>query len=96
MINLLRSFMLVTFIVYFPIIIGCTNNNDKLDNTPTAINGTLDLSNYDFINTTKPLSISGEWEFYWKEFYSHDDFVNNEINQDRKIISSFLSGTHCF
>ncbi len=33
---------------------------------PVAINGVLDLRDYD-LNTDKPILLKGEWEFHWSE-----------------------------
>ncbi len=37
------------------------------ENPPIAKNGFLDLSNFDF-KSTETVSLSGEWDFYWKSF----------------------------
>ncbi|HMV42171.1 MAG TPA: sensor histidine kinase [Leptospiraceae bacterium] len=64
---------------------------------PKVEKGVLDLSSLesvdakDFISST-PISIDGEWEFYWKEFYAPSDFLDpnkqEEIEKNREYLQS--------
>ncbi|MBN2893381.1 MAG: SpoIIE family protein phosphatase [Bacteroidales bacterium] len=45
------------------------------NNTPKAENGVLDLTKWNF-NSDGKIKLSGEWEFYWSELYTPEDFKN--------------------
>ena len=42
---------------------------------PVAINGVLDLRDYN-LNEDKPILLKGEWEFHWNELKEPGSFVN--------------------
>ena len=48
---------------------------------PKAINGVIDLNNWD-LKIDGPIDLTGEWEFYWEEQLSPEDFSNS--NPPRK------------
>lgn len=50
--------------------IGCHHIVEK----PTAIQGTLDLTSWDFENNG-PIQLEGEWEFYWRQLKNAGDFA---------------------
>lgn len=43
---------------------------------PKAVNGVLDLSQWDF-NSSSTLPLDGEWEFYYNQLLTPEDFKNN-------------------
>ena len=46
---------------------------------PLAKNGVLDVTHWDF-QKDGPIKLDGEWEFYWKELLTYDDFyTGNQI-----------------
>ena len=45
--------------------------------SPEAVNGTLDLSNYD-PGKDKTVKLNGEWEFYYGQLLTPDDFMSNQ------------------
>lgn len=49
---------------------------------PQVKNGVLDLTEWDF-NTDGAVNLDGEWEFYWDQLLTHDDFYKG---------NQFLSG----
>lgn len=51
---------------------------------PKAVQGMLDLRNWDF-RTHGTVNLSGEWEFYWEEFYETKNF-----GKDPPPISGFI------
>lgn len=53
-------------------------------NKPVAIQGVLDLSNWDFSENTQ-IELEGEWEFFWNKLYTPSDFVNNSIQPDAYV-----------
>lgn len=62
---------------------GCilqTAAQDKKNHTPAPVKGILDLRNYDL--SSRPVSLNGEWEFYWDQLlhpassFNQPDFVN--------------------
>ncbi|TGK02541.1 histidine kinase [Leptospira langatensis] len=52
--------------LFLLVLLSCNTSRSE-HQTPSAINGTLDLRNWDFSSEKIP-SLSGEWRFYWKEF----------------------------
>ncbi|MCB1189058.1 MAG: SpoIIE family protein phosphatase [Leptospiraceae bacterium] len=54
------------------------NSSEKLQ--PIAINGTIDLRNWNF-EKDGMVSLKGNWEFYWKEFLEESYF---QTNTDKK------------
>ena len=69
---------------------------------PKAIKGVMELRGWDF-EKDGPVELNGEWEFYWKSFYSHTDFSRGKTSKanfirvpnawnDYKIGGKTLSG----
>ncbi len=50
---------------------------------PIATNGIIDASEWDFENDGI-IKLNGQWEFYWGEFFKHNDFIdeNQPINKN--------------
>ena len=55
-------------------LVGCQAENSTVDTVPQATNGSLDLSTWDFEKDGK-IWLNGEWEFYWQELKSPNDFL---------------------
>jgi adenylate cyclase len=55
-------------------IIACTNEKSK--NAPLAHKGFLDLQSWNFEKDGR-VSLYGEWEFYYRQFLSQEDFHSN-------------------
>ncbi len=49
-----------------------------------AMNGNADYSNHDF--SKSKVALSGEWEFYWKQLLSPEDFDTHKNTLDTKYI----------
>ncbi|MCP5501311.1 MAG: adenylate/guanylate cyclase domain-containing protein [Leptospiraceae bacterium] len=60
----------ISIILFLCLILSCSN---KASQPPKAINGILDLRNWDF-EKDGVIKLDGYWEFYWKELYDPDDF----------------------
>ncbi len=45
---------------------------------PQAENGVLDLTNWDLVRNG-PVQLSGEWEFYWEQLLTPDDFAGTSL-----------------
>jgi len=52
---------------------------------PTVKNGILDLSGWD-VEKDGPVSLNGEWEFYWHEFLGQQDFARPEIAEKKLLV----------
>ncbi len=59
---------------------------------PVAINGILDLRNWNF-DSKGPLYLSGEWAFYQDKFYTNSSF-GNDTNLIPEFININLMGTN--
>ena len=53
---------------------------------PKAINGVLDLSNWD-LDRDGPVDLSGEWEFYWNQLINPNEFSTPNPPQKASIMS---------
>ncbi|MGD9566769.1 MAG: ATP-binding protein [Sedimentibacter sp.] len=66
------------------IITFLTEDVSAKDNS-AAINGILDLTDYDW-DKNGIVSISGEWEFYWNKLYTPSNFKNTKTIEDKNLI----------
>ncbi len=53
---------------------------------PVAVKGILDLRGWDF-DKDGPVKLDGDWEFYWKQLLSSDDFKKNNSSPTRLFLS---------
>ena len=58
------------------VIFNCTKINHEF---PKAEKGVLDLKNWD-LEKDGMINLNGEWEFYWMQLLSPDDFKDNKID----------------
>ena len=61
---------------------GC----DPHSNYPAAINGTLDLSRWDF-EKDGIVALDGQWEFYWKRLLTPVDFIGGDPIENSTLFS---------
>lgn len=66
----LKQILLVVLITLIPLSWGCSGNKDA---APLARQGIIDLSNLDMMRFD-PVRLDGEWEFYWNQLLSPEDF----------------------
>lgn len=59
---------------------GCQSDNSGDGSIPLAEEGVIDLSHWDF-NINDKLYLNGEWEFYWQQLLTPQDFAPN-INKN--------------
>ncbi|MDR7855108.1 sensor histidine kinase [Tissierella sp.] len=52
---------------------------------PQAINGTLDLSNWTY-HQDGIVKLDGQWEFYWKELLTPEDFNKVDLESENNLI----------
>ena len=55
---------------------GCAGPGMATRTYPQAVNGVLDLRGWDFAQNG-PVSLSGEWEFYWEQLLTSHDFAGS-------------------
>jgi two-component system sensor histidine kinase ChiS len=67
---------LATFIIIYAIIHDSTKIGSANKPMPTAINGVIDLREWDF-EKDGMVKLDGQWEFYSNQFLSPLDFTNN-------------------
>ncbi|MGI6778210.1 MAG: sensor histidine kinase [Acetivibrionales bacterium] len=60
------------------LISGCNGKVAEIKSTPRAVNGILDLSNWDF-QKDGVIRLEGQWEFYWNQFLDPTDFQNGKL-----------------
>ena len=87
MINLFKPVRYITIISIIILISvsGCTSNLTE-KKSPSAINGVLDLSEWD-LNNNVPVRLDGEWEFYWNRLINPQDFIKDEISDNISYIT---------
>lgn len=64
-------------VVVLFVVTGCQPKNQDM---PSAKDGVLDLTNWNF-EKEGLVKLNGEWEFYWRQFYSHEDFLLGDEGQ---------------
>lgn len=57
---------------------GCSSNNISYQAYPTALEGVIDFTNWDFEKDGNVL-LNGEWEFYWNELLTPEDFEKTNL-----------------
>jgi len=81
--NYLKMIKILILIMFFFIIQNCQIINNKKE--PKAINGVMDLSNWDF-NNNKAIRLKGEWEFYWSKILNPDDFYKIDTKKCEYVL----------
>ncbi|MGD8264333.1 MAG: hypothetical protein PVG70_12205 [Desulfobacterales bacterium] len=66
------SLLIVLVVINLTIFNACRKDSIS-KNPPKAINGVLDLNNWD-LKKDGPIDLSGEWEFYWNKHLNPKDF----------------------
>lgn len=83
--RLYKILYLIVIIIISSLLLLVSSANDKKTkkNSPVAINGVLDLRNWDF-SKDGPIALDGQWEFYYNQLLSPEDFKkqNNFKNID--------------
>ncbi|HEX3043473.1 MAG TPA: ATP-binding protein [Bacillota bacterium] len=71
------SFLITCLVILLAAILlltGFRSNQNIRPRIPTAVDGVIDLSGWDF-EKYGPIYLNGEWEFYWKELLNPNDFT---------------------
>ena len=63
------------------ILMWLSNVNVIRKEQPTAQNGVLDLTNWNFAKDGT-IQLTGEWEFYWQQLLTYEDFKQGKSNID--------------
>lgn len=79
--KILRSIPFVIVIAILSTIIIYTTFNTSKNNID-AVNGRLDLNNWDF-QEQGILSLKGDWEFYYNQLLSPEDFKSDAVNNPK-------------
>jgi PAS domain S-box-containing protein len=69
----LVSLFVILIVINLTIFNACRKDSIS-KNPPKAINGVLDLNNWD-LKKDGPIDLSGEWEFYWKKHLIPEQFT---------------------
>ena len=75
------KFFLAIMVIFF---FSCTKQETE-EFIPMAEKGVLDLRQWDFEKNGN-VSLNGEWEFYWEQLLSSDDFNNLEKDIKKEFI----------
>ena len=69
--------VIISFLLGSLLVIPYVGNESQ---TPRAIKGALDLSEFDF-SSDVALPLNGEWEFYWNQLLTPEDFVGGSVHK---------------
>ena len=69
-----------TKIIFFIQLSLLVFNLEAAPSVPRAVNGVIDLSNYNF-ETREAVKLSGDWRFFWKKF------INPSLSDKEKIFN---------
>ncbi|MCE9598636.1 MAG: sensor histidine kinase [Spirochaetia bacterium] len=67
----------------FLLLLSCNPDHSRKQ-IPKAIQGTIDLRNWDF-EKDGPLALNGEWEFYWNSMLETQDEIKSQTNRSREF-----------
>ena len=76
--NINKKYLLIllSFVIFLLALIVLLKSPEK---TPAAEKGGLDLTNWNFAKDGV-VKLDGEWEFYWNQLLTYDDFHGNDNN----------------
>ncbi len=72
-VKVVRSLFPLALLVLLTVICGCTTDDSGNSPSPRARQGIIDLSTV-ALSGSEPVRLDGEWEFYWKQLLTPDDF----------------------
>jgi PAS domain S-box-containing protein len=80
--HILSALVLVILVCLF---YTCTNKSISRYSPSAAQNGVMDLHHWDF-DKNGSVALKGEWEFYWKQLLTPDQFIKN-----KKLASKYIN-----
>jgi two-component system sensor histidine kinase ChiS len=81
-------YLISIILIFLLLLLTSSINGIKSKNSkPVAINGVLDLRNWDF-SKDGPVALNGQWEFYYNQLLSPEDFKNQMVSKEIKYINS--------
>ena len=75
------------FILLFSVVVEVDSN--LFHENTNAVDGKLDLRGHELTHS-KPIELSGEWQFYWQQFVLSDDFAT-DIQATHDVLQTPLS-----
>ncbi len=78
-----KKFLFLVLTVSTFYLTGCTKADKKAE-LPKAVQGVLDLREWDF-SKDGIVRLDGEWEFYWQELLSPEDFSSDKMGSPKYI-----------
>lgn len=78
------AFLLILLIIGFTLFFMVSYKNSTFIKKPRAQNGVLDLRNWNF-KKQGPISLDGEWEFYYGKLMTSEDFKFKDISSSNLI-----------
>lgn len=84
MYRLIKSCFLLVLLMLTWAISGCQASYSPEE--PKAANGILDLTGWDFAHNG-PVELNGDWEFYWEQLLTPEDFRGEGSNLNKHLIS---------
>ncbi|MDW7674560.1 MAG: 7TM diverse intracellular signaling domain-containing protein [Bacillota bacterium] len=77
---------IIILLICFFIILPSSFESAEANNNPEAINGMLDLANWNW-EQDGIVSLKGEWEFYWQQLLTPEDFHNRNLAGENETIT---------
>lgn len=80
--NMKKLHMSLVFLVLIMIllVVGCSNEKSSRELLPFVKGGTINLVNWDFRDDGL-VKLNGEWEFYWNNLLTPDDFNSDSVQK---------------
>ena len=83
-------FLCAAIVIHLAFVVACQNDSEKKI-PPKVIHGILDLNRWD-LEKDGPIELAGEWEFYWEQHLTPEDF--SQLNPPEK--TGFMNLPGCW
>jgi signal transduction histidine kinase len=77
--------LIIIYILLSLLLSACSSITVESSNKPRAIDGVLDLTDWDW-DQDGVISLDGEWEFYWNKLLFPDDFQEMDLTKTKNLI----------
>ncbi|MCC5909743.1 MAG: sensor histidine kinase [Clostridiaceae bacterium] len=82
-----RKFIQAFIILFIAslLLIGCTYSDIIVLDSPKAVDGVLDLRDWDW-KENGIVHLNGQWEFYWQELFTPEDFKKDFPTEGKELV----------
>ncbi|MBF8984236.1 response regulator [Lutibacter sp. B2] len=72
-----KKYIIIIFVLLIGILFICSSNSGTHKKMPIVKKGLLDLNQWNF-QKDGPIKLDGEWEFYWNQLLTYDNFHGDD------------------